>query len=111
MFANLTIWHTARMAKQRHFIKEWRKFRQLTQEQLADRVGVDRSYVNKIENGKKRYDQPFLETAAEAMRCEPADLIMRDPSQPESIWTIWDQIPIQDRPKAAKVLEAFKKTG
>lgn len=100
------------MVKQRHFIKSWRKFRNLTQEQLAERVGYDRSYINKIENGKKRYDQPFLEAAADALGCEPADLIMRDPSQPGSIWTIWDQIPKADREQAARILETFtKKTG
>lgn len=97
------------MAKQRHFIKEWRKFRGLTQERLGERVGVERSYVNKIENGKRRYDQPFLEAAAKALQCEPADLIMRDPSQPGAIWSIWDQIPATEREQAAKVLQAFIK--
>ena len=104
-----TMWHHLRMAKQRHFIKAWRRHRGLTQQQLGDRVGVDRSYVNKIENGKKRYDQPFLEAAAEALRCEPADLIMRDPSQPGSIWSIWEAIPASERPQAQRVLEAFAK--
>lgn len=112
------MWHFNAMAKQRHFIKEWRKHRGYTQEQLAEMVGVDRTYVSKIEKGAsgkkggKRYDQPFLEAAAEALKCEPADLIMRDPSQPGSIWTIWDQIAVQDRPTAARMLEVFaKKTG
>lgn len=103
------MWHPLRMAKQRHFIKSWRKHRGLTQEQLAERVGVDRSYVNKIENFKKRYDQPFLEAAATALMCEPADLIMRDPSDPAAIWTIWDQIPATERDQAAKVLQTFIK--
>lgn len=98
--------------KQRHFLREWRKHRGLTQEQLAERVGYDRTYVSKIEKGTKRYDQPFLEAAADALGCDPADIIMRDPSQPGSIWSIWDQIPISQRSQAAKVLEAFtKKTG
>lgn len=106
------MWHHGHMAKQRHFIKEWRKFRHLTQEQLAERVGYDRSYINKIENGKKRYDQPFLEAAAEALQCEPADLIMRDPTDPGGIWSIWDQIPKAQRVQAVKILETFtKKTG
>jgi transcriptional regulator with XRE-family HTH domain len=106
------------MAKQRHFIREWRKFRGYTQEQLAEMVGVDRTYVSKIEKGAhekkggKRYDQPFLEAAAVALQCEPADLIMRDPSQPGSIWSIWDQIAPPDRETAARVLEGFvKKSG
>lgn len=105
--------HTGAMSKkQRHFIREWRKHRQLTQDQLAERIGVDRSYLSKIESGKKRYDQPFLEAAADALRCEPADLIVRDPTQPGSLWSVWDLIPQSDRPQALRVLEAFaKKAG
>jgi transcriptional regulator with XRE-family HTH domain len=98
-------------SKQRHFIKEWRVFRNLSQEALASRMGVARSYISHIENGNRRYDQVFLEAAAEALGCEPADLIMRDPSQADSIWSIWDQIPATQREQAVKVLEAFKKTG
>lgn len=106
------MWHTQAMAKQRHFIREWRKHRGYTQERLAEMVGVDRTYVSKIEKGAKRYDQPFLEAAATALRCDPADLIMRDPSEPGSIWSIWDQIAAPDRPKVARMLEAYvKKTG
>lgn len=100
------------MAKQRHFLKSWRKHRGLTQEQLAERVGYDRTYISKIEKGTKRYDQPFLEAVAEALRCEPADLIMRDPTAPGSIWSIWDQIPATQREQAVEVLKTFtKKTG
>lgn len=106
------ICHRAEMARKPHYIKEWRKHRGLTQEQLAARIEIDRSYLVKIENGKRRYDQPFLEAAALALRCEPADLIMRDPTQPNAIWSIWDKIPPQQREQAARILEVFaKKTG
>ena len=101
----------AKKQKQRHFIKEWRVYRNLSQEALADRMGIARSYISHIENGKRRYDQIFLEAAADALGCEPADLIMRDPTQKDSIWTIWDQIAPEQREQAAKVLEVFKKTG
>lgn len=98
--------------KQRHFIKAWRKHRGLTQEQLAERIGYDRTYISKIEKGSKRYDQPFLEAMADALGCQPADLIMRDPTVQGSIWSIWDQIPATQRDQAAAVLQTFvKKTG
>jgi transcriptional regulator with XRE-family HTH domain len=97
--------------KQRHFVREWREYRQLSQEALAERMGIARSYISHIENGKRRYDQVFLEAAADALACQPADLIMRDPTQRGSIWSIWDQIAPEQREQAAKVLEAFKKTG
>lgn len=103
--------HSQRMAKQRQFIRAWRNHRGLTQEDLAARVGVSREYVSYIETGKRRYDQNFLEAAAEALNCTPADLIMRDPTQPGAIWSIWDQIPAAQRDQAIRVLETFAKTG
>lgn len=100
-----------RMAKQPHYIKEWRKFRGYTQEQLAERIGIARSYLTKIEKGSRRYDQPFLEAAAQALRCEPADLIVRDPSDPEGLWSIWDQLTGAERVQAVEVIKAIKRTG
>jgi transcriptional regulator with XRE-family HTH domain len=93
-------------------IKDWRKFRGLTQEQLAERLGLTQATVARIERGDIAYTQPVLEAMAEALMCEPADLIMRDPSKPGSIWSIWDQIPTTERDQAARVLQTFvKKTG
>jgi transcriptional regulator with XRE-family HTH domain len=97
--------------QQRHYIKEWRKFRGLTQEQLAERVGIDKSYLSKIENGKKRYDQPFLEAAAEALRCEPGDLIVRDPLDPEGIWSIWDTLEPVARRQVVEIAKTLKRTA
>lgn len=99
------------MGPQRHHIKEWRKFRQLTQEQLADRIGIDKSYLSKIENGKKRYDQPFLEAAAQALRCEPADLLIRNPLDPEGIWSIWDQLEPTARRQVVEIAKTLKRTA
>ena len=95
----------------KNFIKAWRKHRGLSQDQLAERISLSQATIARVERGDIAYTQPVLEAIAEALACEPADLIMRDPSQPGSIWSIWDQIPVQNREQAAKVLEAFKKTG
>jgi transcriptional regulator with XRE-family HTH domain len=99
------------MAKQRHFIREWRKHRGLTQAQLAERIGIAESYVSKIESGKRRYDQPFLEAAADVLRCDPADLIIRDPSDPDGIWTVWDTIPVTKRAQALALLKVIQGSG
>lgn len=98
------------MAQQRHFIREWRKHRGLTQEQLAERIGIGRSYLTKIERGARRYDQPFLEAAAEALRCGPGDLITRDPTDPEGFWSIWERLKPPERIRAVAVLRALTGT-
>ena len=99
------------MAKKPHYIREWRKHRGLTQEQLAERIGIARSYLTKIERGSRRYDQPFLEAAAEALRCEPGDIIMRDPTAADSIWSVWETLPPAQRLQAVAVIKALRSTG
>lgn len=99
------------MAAQRHFIRAWREHRGLTQEQFAERIGINRAYLSKIETGKRRYDQPFLEAAAEALRCEPADLIVRDPSDPDGIWSIWDTLAPAQRHQVVEIAKTLKRTG
>lgn len=99
------------MAKQSHYIKEWRKHRGYNQDQLAERIGIDRGYLSKIESGKRRYDQPFLEAAAEALQCAPADLIVRDPRDPDGIWSIWDQLAAPQRTQLVEIAKTIKRTG
>jgi transcriptional regulator with XRE-family HTH domain len=105
---HVTMWP---MSKRGHHIKEWRKHRGLTQDQLADRIGINRAYLSKIESGKRRYDQPFLEAAAEVLNCEPADLIIRDPSDPDGIWSIWDQLKPVEKSQVVEIAKTIKRTG
>jgi transcriptional regulator with XRE-family HTH domain len=99
------------MSDQRHYIKEWRLHRGLTQEQMAERVGIDKSYLSKIENGKKRYDQPFLEAASEVLACTPADLIARNPADPDGIWALYDKMTAPQRAQATEVFKALMKVS
>lgn len=102
--------------RQRWFLKEWRTHRGLTQQQLADRLETTKSVISALESGKQRWNQDILELAAEALNCEPVDIIVRDPTAPESLWSVWERVPAANRPLAVKTLEAFtsekpKKTG
>lgn len=98
----------------RHFIREWRKHRSLTLEQLAERVHTTHATLSRIETGKMAYTQPLLERLAEELRTDPASLIMRDPSDPEGLWSIWDQLSLPERQQGAallRVLTGTRKTG
>jgi len=99
------------MSKPRHFIKEWRNFRHFSQDKLAERIGITRTYLSKIEGGKRRYDQPFLEAAAEVLQCGVADLIVRDPADPEGIWSIWDRLTPPERVQVVEIAKTIKRTG
>jgi len=93
---------------QKQFIREWRQHRNLTQEQLAERMGIARSYVSHVEKGKRRYDQLFLEAAADALSCRPWDLIERPPGAIDLIRDALEGVPEEDRPKIIKIIQAFK---
>lgn len=70
-------------------------------------MGTTKASLSRIERGLQPYSQPLLEALAEALGCEPADLLMRNPTDPDGIWSIWDNIAPADRPRAVAVLRAM----
>lgn len=96
----------------RTFIKEWRTYRGLNQTKLAELCDTTQATISRWECGRTPYDQPMLEAIADALRCEPGDLIMRDPSKEDHMWSIWEQIPPEARPVVVSMMRgAMKKTG
>lgn len=81
----------------RTFLREWRLFRNLTLERAADRIGevtgegFSHGQLSRIERGEQPYSQAILEAAADAYGTDPASLLMRNPADPEGIWSIWEQ--------------------
>lgn len=94
-------------ARHRWYLREWRKHRGLTIERLAELIETTKSVVSELEVGKKRYNQDHLEKLADALGCEPADLLTRDPSDPEGVWEAWDHVPVSKRDDAIRVLRAL----
>jgi transcriptional regulator with XRE-family HTH domain len=75
----------------RTYIAKWREVRNLTQEQLAARLDMTQSHLSMLENGKRGYTQETLEAIAHALQTDVASLLMRDPTTPEALWSIWEQ--------------------
>lgn len=93
--------------RRRHFIKEWRLHRGLTMDRLADRLDISKATLSRIESGKQPYTQDTLEALAVALACEPADLIMRDPTAPGAIWSLWEQATPAQRQQIESVVRAL----
>jgi hypothetical protein len=64
-----------------------------------------------LERGLRGYTQDMLEALAEALTTDPASLLMRDPSDPEAIWSIWDQAKPGERRRIVEVAKALIRTG
>ncbi len=81
-----------------NFIRAWREFRNLILEGLSERLreahglSITHASLSRIERGIQPYSQPILEAlAAELTGGDEASLLIRNPNDPEGIWSIWDQ--------------------
>jgi transcriptional regulator with XRE-family HTH domain len=99
--------------RQRHpiLLRSWRKHRGLTLEQLAERLHMNKGALSRIERGERPYTQDFLEAVADILQCEPVDILIRDPSEPDSVWSIWDRISPPQRDTARRILEQLAQPG
>lgn len=85
------------------YLREWRKMKAgRTLEQVAGELGISQPQLGRIERGDQPYNQDLLEALADLYGCSVADLLMRDPTRPENIWSIWDVA----RPGQKRLIEA-----
>lgn len=97
--------------RRKTFIRAWREARNLTQEQLADRLLTTKANISRVETGTQGYTQDFLEACAEALGTDVASLLMRDPTHPEAIWSIWDKAKPGERQMIVDIAKTVLKTG
>lgn len=95
----------------RTFIRQWREFRGLTLEQLADRIASTHASLSRIERGLQPYSQPILEAIADALGCDVADLLVRNPEDPEGIWSVWEHAKPAERRMIVDLAKTVTKTG
>lgn len=96
----------------RHFLRAWRKKSGRTLEQVADHLHMSHSQLSRIERYQQPYNQELLEALAELYMCDVVDLLIRDPGDPEAIWTLWDRAKPGERRRITAVAETLlKETG
>jgi transcriptional regulator with XRE-family HTH domain len=89
----------------------------LTLAKLAQRLStelelkISEGQLSRIERGETPYSQDILEAIASVLRCEPADLIMRDPTEHDALWSLLDGLKPVERQQAIEVIKALQRTG
>ena len=99
------------------YLKEWRKHRQLTQDQVVDRLAslddpllpTTAASLSRLENGKQPYGQRILEALAEIYQCEPDHLIGRDPTKEGEVIDLWSRLTLSQQRQATAILQALHK--
>lgn len=70
----------------RHFMAEWRDYRGLTQQQLADRLEVDKGTISRWENDARGISLNVLAAVCEALDIQPMMIYRRpDTQSPEEL--------------------------
>jgi transcriptional regulator with XRE-family HTH domain len=92
-----------------HFLKEWRKHVEKSQEALAEAMGIDRTAISKFENGKISPTVEQLRLAADFLGCTVGDLVAVNPLKPPPLWAAAQRVHPSASDQAAKVLDAFPK--
>jgi len=107
--------HNRAMAKPRKFretfLRQWRHHRGLTLEKLAARLDMTPSHLSMLERGQRGYTQDTLEAVASALQSDVASLLMRDPSDPDAFWSLWDQAKPGQRRQIVDLAKNILKTG
>jgi transcriptional regulator with XRE-family HTH domain len=67
----------------RHYLREWREHRGLTQQQLADRLDTGKDQISRWESGKRGMGAEVIAALSEALQLDPGDLV-RDPKIPSA---------------------------
>lgn len=111
----------------KHFLRAWRKHHGLSIEKLIERIkvnvedrvlaegeegdikrlGISQPNISRMERGDIPYNQTVLELIAEVYGVDAASLIMRDPTQPDALWSIVDQLKPSQRTVARRMLQAL----
>lgn len=96
---------------QKNYIREWRKYREMSLERLADRLGTSHATLSRVERGRQPWNERLLYDLAEALQTDWQSLLMRDPTDPEGLWSIWDQAKPGERRQIIEHAKIILKTG
>lgn len=92
----------------RNYLKAWREFRGLKQEQLAEAIGTTKAVISLLENEKRPLSAKWLRKLAEVLDTQPGHILDHDPNElPADVFDIWSRIAKDDRAQAARVLRSF----
>lgn len=121
--------HHAYMAKKPgHFLRAWRNKRDFSLEAVADKVKelsaenaiptydgpqltMTHATLSRIERGLIPYNQHLLAILAEIYSTDEASLIIRDPKDPDGLWSIYDGLTAPQRVQFVEIGKTLKRTG
>ena len=95
-----------------HYLREWRKYRKMTQGALAELIDTSVSVISDLERDVLQLSPKWLRRLAPALGTQPGHILDVNPLEADAdIIDIWSRIPDTDRQQAIRTLQSFTKTG
>lgn len=92
-----------------NYLKAWREFRKMSQEELGDKVGTSGSTISMLELGERGLSAKWLRKLAPALGTTPGHLLDNNPNDIDAdVFDIWVGIDARDRARALNVLRQFR---
>lgn len=74
------------------YIREWRKYKKMTQQEVADRLDMQQGTISKIEKREYPINLDFLEKLAFVFGIDVADLLTVNPLKPDAPKLVYSQM-------------------
>ncbi len=95
-----------------NYLRHWREFRGLTQQQLAERVDTNANMIGYLERGERGLSAKWLRRLAPALDTTPGMLLDHDPHQLDSdIIDIWAHAGKREQRQLSEIAKTILKTG
>lgn len=95
-----------------NFLRAWREFREMTQAELAERVGTNQNMIGYLESGERGLSAKWLRKLAPALNTTPGHLLDHDPRELDAdIIDIWMAADQRQRRQLSDIAAAIVKTG
>lgn len=90
------------------YLRAWRDHCGLDQDTAASAIGISRTLLSKMENGRSPYTQRTLEAAAQLYKCLPAQLLVNDPSRGTSLIELFETLERLDEQAKQRAIRVIK---
>lgn len=95
-----------------NYLREWRTYRQMTQEQLAKAIGTAPNVIQYLETGERGLSAKWLRKLAPALNTTPGMLLDHDPSElPNDIMEVWGNADAREKRQISDLARAIVRSG
>lgn len=101
--------HTANMAEDRNYLRQWREKSRLSQDELAEAAGTTKGVISLLENEKRPLSSKWLRKFAEILGTQPGYILDLDPTEMDAeIFEAWQSVRKEDRAQVLRILSTFR---